>query len=209
MNERMVFAAVCGFGLRITPLPGALRVRCSATALELELREHDAWRGVKLDNAEREGSRPLHELASKLANVAEVEGGPSESTWRIETALCRIPLPLGWTLSVDAAADAPALLELLGPQCASMAVRSARRMPALESFQGPGHRFRDIGQLERAGWIELEHHDDSGAWLYRHEQFHRGTTPFVVTLKALLDRADAHLAALASVVEGLELTEGS
>ena len=78
-------------------------------------------------------------------------------------------------------------------------------MPAIEAFQGPGHQFRDVGQLDRAGWIEFEHTDEAGTWLYRHEQIHRGTTPFVITLKAPLDRAEAHMATLASIVEQLEL----
>jgi hypothetical protein len=127
----------------------------------------------------------------------------------IETSACRIPLPQSWTFDSSASCQPPVLCTLLGPDGSSITVRTSRRMPALESFQGPGHTFRDIGQLARAGFIEFEHVDAGTTWLYRHEQLHRGTTPFVVTLRTPLDHASAHMATLASIVEQLELTESA
>jgi hypothetical protein len=124
--------------------------------------------------------------------------GTTSTTW-IETALYRVPLPAGWTVG---SADHS---ELRNGE-ATITIRSTRRMPSIESFEGPGHVFRDLGQLPRAGWIEFEHADGAQRWLYRHEQFHRGLTPFVITLKAPLDQASVHLGALASLVEQLELT---
>jgi len=147
-------------------------------------------------------------VASELADAATVELGPSSNTWWIETAAYRIPLPAMWAVHSSGDRSASPLFELLGPTDSSIWVRTSRRMPALESFQGPGHAFRDVGQLDRAGWIEFEHADGSRTWLHRHEQFHRGTTPFVVTLKAPLDQASAQLATLANIVEQLALREG-
>jgi hypothetical protein len=118
-------------------------------------------------------------------------------------------LPQSWTFDASAGHQPPALCTLLGPDGSSITVRTTRRMPALESFQGPGHTFRDIGQLDRAGFIEFEHVDAGTTWLYRHEQLHRGTTPFVVTLKAPVELANAHIATLASIVEQLELVESA
>lgn len=125
--------------------------------------------------------------------------------WWIETPSYRIPFPVAWALRCSGDRNASPLFELLGPEGASIAVRTSRRMPSIESFQGPGHVFRDIGQLERAGWIEFEHTDGAQTWLYRHEQLHRGTTPFVVTLRAPLENASAQLPVLASIVERLVL----
>jgi len=196
--------AVCGFDLRIAPIGGvAFRLRRIDRALVVEVEGAEGWRGVTLDPAGGEAARAA-EL--QLASVAHVEAGPSWNAWWIETASYRIALPAMWTLHASGDRNAAPLFELLGPGESVISVRTARRMPALESFQGPGHVFRNIGQLERAGWIEFEHTDASGTWLYRHEQFHRGTTPFVVTLKTPLAQASAHMATLANVVEQLELS---
>ncbi len=126
-----------------------------------------------------------------------MSGSGTTHSW-IETSLYRVPLPAGWMVS---SADHTELRN----GDATITIRTSRRMPSIEAFQGPGHVFRDIGQLERGGWIEFEHAEDGQTWLYRHEQFHRGTTPFVITLKAPDAQASAHLSALASLVEQLEL----
>jgi hypothetical protein len=182
MNEIQSTVAVCGFGLRITPIDrGPFRFRQSDDASAL----------------------------AELAGTAHLGRGPSWSEWRIETNAYRIPLPDSWTLHASGVRDASPLFELLGPNDSSISVRTSRRMPALESFQGPGHVFRDIGQLDRAGWIEFEHTDAAMTWLHRHEQLHRGTTPFVVTLKTPLGCASTHMASLATIVEGLELPESA
>ena len=154
---------------------------------------------------------PIHGAPSRLyvegealiAEHAKVELGPSSSAWRIETPAYRVPLPSGWTVRVGEPAANP-LFELLGPDEASIGIRTSRRMPSIEAFEGPGQVFRDVGQLERAGYIEFEEQDGARTWLLRHEQLHRGTSPFVVTLRAPIERASAHLATLAMVVEGLE-----
>jgi hypothetical protein len=197
--------AACGFGLRITPIADApLRLRRSDRVLVLEVEHSQGWRAATIDPAD---GGALSSAQSQLADVARVEVVASRDAWWIETPLYRIPLPALWTLHSSGDPSATPLFELLGPSDASIWVRTTRRMPALESFQGPGHAFRDIGQLDRAGWIEFEHTDAASTWLHRHEQFHRGTTPFVVTLKAPLDRASACMAMLATIVEQLELTE--
>jgi hypothetical protein len=200
--------AVCGFDLRIVPIGGgAFRLRRLDRALVVEVEGAEGWRAVTLDPAGGEEGARAAEL--QLAGVAHVEVGPSRDAWWVETPVYRIPLPALWTLHASGDRNAAPLFELLGARESSISIRTARRMPALESFQGAGHVFRDIGQLERAGWIEFEHTDASGTWLYRHEQFHRGTAPFVVTLKTPLDQASAHVATLAMVVEQLELSQSA
>jgi hypothetical protein len=135
---------------------------------------------------------------------AKVEAAASTRAWWIDTPAYRIPLPPSWILRAGGESTASAF-ELLGPSDATISVRATRRMPSIEAFQGTGHVFRDIGQLERAGWIEFEEPDGSRTWLHRHEQLHRGTSPFIVTLRAPLEHASAHLPVLASIVEQLEL----
>ena len=192
---------VSGFGLRIAPLAGQpFRLCRTGEVLVVESQHPDGWRSVTVS-----ATSDLATTASELASVARVEQGPSSSQWWIETSAYRIPLPAAWTLhtSSDRAASSP--FELLGPADVSISVRTSRRMPSIEAFQGPGHVFRDVGQLDRAGWIEFEHTEASRTWLHRHEQLHRGTTPFIVTLKAELDQAGKHMDTLASIVEQLEL----
>lgn len=194
--------AVSGFGLRITPLSGRpFRVRDAGNALVVESHDADDWRSASITKAS-----DVATAAGRLARVALVELAPSSDGWWIEAPTYRVPLPASWTLHASGERTAMPLFELLGPAEASISVRATRRMPSIESFEGPGHVFRDVGQLERAGYIEFEHTEDSRTWLYRHEQLHRGTSPFIVTLRARLELASEHIPTLASIVEQLALT---
>lgn len=205
MSEGRPALLLSGLGLQIAPLAGRpFRARRTDESLIIEAHDADGWRAATVTQPAQRAASELATTVSQLASIAQVELGPSSSAWWIETATYRIPLPACWTLHASGEHNANPLFELLGPDDASISVRTARRMPSIEAFQGPGHVFRDVGQLDRAGWIEFEHADASGRWLHRHEQLHRGTSPFIVTLKAPLDHASAHMAALASIVEHLE-----
>jgi hypothetical protein len=210
MSERQRAATVCGFGVRLSPSTGhPFRICRSDNALVIECQHPDGARSATVTPARDGFVHNLSELGSALGDSAGVELGYESNTWWLESSACRIPLPSSWTLLSSGERNASPVFELLGPGDSSICVRTSRRMPAIESFQGPGHQFRDIGQLDRGGWIEFEHTDESGTWLYRHEQIHRGTTPFVITLKAPLDQAQAHMAALANIVEQLELPQSA
>jgi hypothetical protein len=201
---------VCGFGLRVAPLPERpFRLLHSGAALVLECERSEGWRSVSIAPTNDELLSDLGKLRAALADCASVELGPSERSWRIETAAYRVPLPAGWTLHATGEQSASPLFELHGADDASLSVRTSRRMPSIEAFQGTDHVFRDIGQLERGGFIEFEHAEASRTWLYRHEQFHRGTTPYAVTLKAPVEQAHAYLPTLALLVEQLELPTGT
>jgi hypothetical protein len=194
--------AVSGFGLRVTPLSGRpFRVRDAGNVLVVESHDPDDWRSASITRAS-----DVATAAGRLASVALVELAPSSNAWWIETATYLIPLPASWTLHASGDRAATPLFELLGPAEASISVRATRRMPSIEAFQGPDHVFRDVGQLDRAGYIEFEHTDRSRTWLYRHEQLHRGTSPFIVTLRAQLELAGEHIPTLASIVEQLAVT---
>ena len=208
MSERQPAATVSGFGLRVSPLAGQpFRVWYSENALAIECQHPGGSRSATITTAGDEYVSNLSELRSALGDAADIELGPKSNAWWIESSVCRIPLPSSWTLLSSGERNASPLFELLGPGDSSISVRTSRRMPAIESFQGPGHQFRDVGQLDRAGWIEFEHTDESRTWLYRHEQIHRGTTPFVITLKVPLDQGQAHMVTLANIVEQLELAQ--
>jgi hypothetical protein len=202
MSERQPALLLSGFGLRIVPFAGRpFRARQAGNELTVESRAGDDWHGATVTTTNGLANAP-----AELSRSAEVGPGPSTNAWWIEASTYRIPLPASWMLHASGEPTAAPLFELLAPAGASISVRTARRMPSIEAFQGDGHVFRDVGQLDRAGWIEFEHADASGAWLYRHEQLHRGTSPFIVTLKAQLDDASVHMDALACIVEQLELT---
>jgi hypothetical protein len=194
--------AVSGFGLRVTPLSSRpFRVRDAGSALVVESHDADDWRSASITKAS-----DVATAAGRLARVAQVEVAPNSSAWWIETPTYRIPLPTSWTLHASGDRTATPLFELRGPAEASISVRATRRMPSIESFEGPGHVFRDIGQLDRAGYIEFEEVEGSRTWLHRHEQLHRGTSPFIVTLRAQLALASEHIPILASIVEQLTVT---
>jgi len=203
MSEGRPALLLSGLGLRIAPFAGRpFRARLSDDSLTIEAHGADGWRTAAVTAPGASAT-----AVSQLTSIAQLELGPPSSTLWIETSTYRIPLPPSWMLHASGEPNATPLFELLGPDGASISVRTARRMPSIEAFQGPGHVFRDVGQLDRAGWIEFEHADASGTWLHRHEQLHRGTSPFIVTLKAQLDHASAHMDALACIVEQLELIQ--
>jgi hypothetical protein len=206
MIDGHVLTVASGFGLRIIPARGPLRFRRagSSRALDLECHHASGWRFARITPDGGEFISQLGEDTATLAEVATVEVGPTWEAWWIETTRYRVPLPAAWTVYSSGSRDEPTLFDLLGPPDCAIFVRTPRRMPSLEALLGPGQRFRDTGQLNRAAWIEFDYTHDDRAWLQRHELFHRGMTPFVVTLQAPADEAGACISTLASIVEQLQ-----
>ena len=208
MSPGHIFAAACGFGLRLIPSQAPYRFRLGPVPpqIDSECRHAAGWRSARVI-PDGDGYRTqLGPDTASLTEVLDIEPGPDWDAWWIETTKYRLPLPPSWTLHA-AGTDQGPLFDLLGPGESDLFIQTPRAVPALAGLVGPGQRARRTGESPRSSWIELAYLEVDRAWIQRHEVLMLGDLPVVVTLQAPVEHLDDCYPVLASAVDRIRRTD--
>src|SRR5690242_12181711 len=136
MSTGHVFTVASGFGLRViaSRTPYRFRRTGEAGALTVECQYDGGWHSALVTPARGGFESKLDARTAQLADVADIEVGPADEEWWIETSLYRLPLPQAWSVYATGESATQVMFDLLGPGDSDLFLRVPRRMPSLESL---------------------------------------------------------------------------